>query len=85
MGVGAEAACPCWAGTAEIVSFLAKEVSKDTYVNIMDQYRPCYRAQQFPSLNRLITAEEYARAVDEAREVGLHRFDERRPRFLRTL
>lgn len=73
------------AGTAEIARFLAEEVSRDTYVNIMDQYRPCYKAAELPPLDRPITRAEYEQAVQQAREVGLHRFDKRVPRFLRIL
>jgi len=70
------------AGTAEIARFLAEEVSKDTYINVMDQYRPCYKAHEFPELNRPITRAEYEAAVEAARGAGLWRFDERRPRLL---
>jgi len=73
------------AGTAEITRFLAEEVSRDTYINIMDQYRPCYKAAELPPLDRPITRAEYEQAVQQAREVGLHRFDKREPRFLRIL
>jgi len=70
------------AGTAEIARFLAEEVSKDTYINVMDQYRPCYRAGEYPKLNRRITRAEYEEAVEMARLAGLWRFDQRRPRIL---
>jgi len=70
------------AGTADIVRFLAEEISRDTYLNIMDQYRPCYKAHEFPSLNRRITPAEYAEAVRLAQEAGLRRLDRRiRPIF----
>lgn len=61
------------AGTAEIMHFLATEISQDTYVNIMDQYRPCFRAHLYPEVNRLITQAEYEKAVELARKEGLHR------------
>ncbi|MCD6518497.1 MAG: radical SAM protein [Anaerolineae bacterium] len=70
------------AGTAEIVRFLAKEISPNTYVNIMAQYRPCYRAHKLPPLNRPITREEYLEALRLAAEAGLHRLDRPRPRFI---
>jgi putative pyruvate formate lyase activating enzyme len=63
--------------TAEIMNFIAREISPATYVNIMDQYRPCGRACDFPPLDRTITAAEYRDAMRVAREAGLHRFDER--------
>jgi putative pyruvate formate lyase activating enzyme len=70
------------AGTADIVDFLAEEISADTYVNIMDQYRPCYKARSYPELDRRITHEEYAEAVRLAERAGLHRLDQQQPRVL---
>ncbi|MFH1907481.1 MAG: radical SAM protein, partial [Chloroflexota bacterium] len=43
------------AGTPEILRFLAEEISPNTYLNLMDQYRPAYKAHLFPELNRPIT------------------------------
>ncbi len=71
------------AGTAEIVRFLRDQVSADTYINVMAQYRPCYRASEHSPLDRSITSEEYAEAVRLAQEAGL-RLDERRPRLIWT-
>jgi len=73
------------AGTAKSARFLAREVSSDTYINVMDQYRPCYKAAELPPLDHPVTQAEYERALQQAREAGLHRFDEREPRFLRIL
>jgi putative pyruvate formate lyase activating enzyme len=73
------------AGTSEIAHFLAEETSGDTYINVMDQYRPCYKAAELPPLDRPITRAEYEQALQQAREAGLHRFDKREPRFLRVL
>ena len=73
------------AGTAEIARFLAEKVSRDTYINIMDQYRPCYKATELPMLDHPITRTEYEQALQQAREAGLHRFDKRESRFLRIL
>ncbi len=66
------------AGTHEIVRFLANEISPDTYLNLMDQYHPAYRAHHLPPLDRPTTRQEYAAAVAMARQAGLHRLDERR-------
>jgi putative pyruvate formate lyase activating enzyme len=63
------------AGTDRILTFLAEKVSPDTYLNLMDQYRPCYCADRHPPLDRRITAEEYATALRWAREKGLRRLD----------
>ena len=67
------------AGTAEIMRFLAEDISKNTYVNIMDQYRPCWKAFRYPPLNRQITREEFEEAVEAARAAGLHRLYQERP------
>jgi len=69
------------AGTETIARFLATEVSKDTYINIMDQYRPSYRAPGIPHLNRRITPQEYQKAVQAALDAGLHRLDNRQSRL----
>jgi putative pyruvate formate lyase activating enzyme len=66
------------AGTREVMRFLANEVSKDTYVNVMSQYRPCGEAHNFPELRRPVTAGEFRDAVSMAQEEGIHRLDERR-------
>jgi putative pyruvate formate lyase activating enzyme len=63
------------AGTRQVMRFIARELSPDTYVNIMDQYHPCFRAGDYPPLNRRITAEEYDAALEIAREEGLWRLD----------
>jgi len=69
------------AGTDEIVQFLATEISPGTYLNLMDQYRPAYKAHHFPELNRRIARQEYETAVRMARDAGLTRLDERRALF----
>lgn len=63
------------AGTAGVVKFIAEEISKDTYINIMDQYHPCYKAFDSPPLNRRIANKEYKEALRLAQEVGLKRID----------
>jgi putative pyruvate formate lyase activating enzyme len=70
------------AGTAEIVKFLAEEISPQTYLNVMAQYRPMYKAHEYPRINRRPTLEELQEAIDLAREAGLTRLDERRPRLV---
>lgn len=63
------------AGTGEVVRFIAEEISRDTYINIMDQYYPCYRAFEYPPLDRRITTEEYSAAINMAIKAGLKRID----------
>jgi putative pyruvate formate lyase activating enzyme len=62
-------------GTAELVKFVAGEISKNTYINIMDQYHPSYKAVDNLPLDRRITPEEYREAIEEAEEAGLSRID----------
>ncbi|MDH5750385.1 MAG: Hsp70 family protein [Rhodospirillales bacterium] len=61
------------AGTEDVMRFLARNISPNTYVNIMGQYRPCYRAGETPELNRPVSSKEYAEALAEARAEGLQR------------
>lgn len=63
------------AGTQKVVHFLAEEISPDTYFNLMDQYRPAYKASQYPQLNRRVTPSEFQQALQMALEAGLHRLD----------
>jgi putative pyruvate formate lyase activating enzyme len=63
------------AGTAGIVKFIAEEISKNTYLNIMDQYHPCFKASEHPPLNRCVTQQEYADAIQLAVDAGLKRID----------
>ena len=58
-------------GTAGVSRFIATELSRDTYVNVMSQYRPCYNAGQVESLRRRITRDEYVAAIGAARSAGL--------------
>lgn len=61
------------AKSREVIRFIAEELSKNTYVNIMGQYRPCYNASEFPELNRMVRYEEVERVKRYARNLGLHR------------
>jgi hypothetical protein len=63
------------AGTESIMRFLAEEVSPDTYVNVMDQYRPEGRVPggQFVEIDRCITTSEYQKALAATCSAGLWR------------
>ncbi len=63
------------AGTGAVLAFLAGEVSRNTYVNLMDQYRPCYRADEYPELDRPVGPAEYREALASAARHGLARLD----------
>ncbi len=61
------------AGSEKIFEFLAKEISKNTFLNIMNQYLPYFRTNEFPELNRPITEKEYKEAIELAKKAGLNR------------
>ena len=63
------------ASTKEVVNFIANEISMSTYINIMDQYHPCYRADEYPAVDRPITQQEYQTALEHTHRSGLYRLD----------
>jgi putative pyruvate formate lyase activating enzyme len=73
----------CLDDTKEILGFLAS-LSKDTYVNVMDQYRPSCTVgmNRYPEINRRIKPEELEQAYQHGKDAGLHRFDERKSLFM---
>jgi putative pyruvate formate lyase activating enzyme len=63
--------------TREIMTWLAG-LSRDGYVNVMDQYHPAWKAKTTqPEINRRVQPAEMAEALDEARRAGLWRLDRR--------
>ena len=67
------------AGTEAVASFLAQEISRNTYLNLMDQYRPCHKAGNHPDIARRPTGQELRAAFDTCRRHGLDRLDTRMP------
>jgi putative pyruvate formate lyase activating enzyme len=68
------------AEAAAIFRWLAQEISPDTYLNIMGQYRPDHRVPgnpRYADVDRAPTRAEMAAAFAAAREAGLWRFDTR--------
>lgn len=63
----------------EILAFLAEKISRDCYVNIMDQYRPCGRIASFPELMETIGPQQYQSALRQAEAFGLTRIDRKDP------
>jgi putative pyruvate formate lyase activating enzyme len=61
------------ASSEEVLKFIAEDLSPHSYVNIMDQYRPEYRAHEYPGLGRRITPKEYMEAIQMAKRVHLYR------------
>lgn len=70
------------AGTREIMRFIAREISSETYVNIMDQYRPCGNARKYPPLDRCIKPDEFDDALRAAGEEGIARFNGRQRKYM---
>lgn len=62
-------------GSLEILDWIANYLPKDTYVNIMAQYRPVFKAHEFEEIARNITEDEYREVVYRARELGLTNLD----------
>jgi putative pyruvate formate lyase activating enzyme len=62
-------------GSEQIMEWIAENLPKDTYVNIMAQYTPQFRAYDYPAISRRITSEEYKKVVKKAQEMGLTNLD----------
>jgi putative pyruvate formate lyase activating enzyme len=58
-------------GSREVISWIAQNLPKDTYLNIMSQYRPMYKAMEYPEINRRLTYAEYNDVVQYAKDQGL--------------
>jgi len=65
------------AGSEKVMEWIAENLPEDTYVNIMAQYTPAYKAYDYPEISRRTTAEEYKKVVDKAKELGLTNLDMR--------
>ncbi len=62
-------------GSVKIVQWIAQHLPKDTYINLMSQYRPMHLAHEYPKINRRITHAEYDEVVKAARAAGLTNLD----------
>jgi len=58
-----------------VLRFIAEKISVDTYLNIMDQYRPAYLAYRKIDINRKITRAEYMDIIHYAESLGMTRLD----------
>ena len=68
-------------GTKDVIQWIARNLPKDTYFNIMSQYTPVYKAFEYPEISRKINREEYVEAVQWAKEAGLTNLDIQGYRF----
>ena len=63
------------AGTEQFLKFVAENLSKTTYLNIMRQYRPEHKATEYPDIARQLKRQEYVEALQWAKKLGLTRLD----------
>jgi putative pyruvate formate lyase activating enzyme len=70
-------------GSKEVIGWIAEHLPKDTFVNIMSQYTPLFRASDYPDISRRVTRREYNEVVDYAKQVGLTNLEIQGMRFFR--
>ena len=70
-------------GSEKVMEWIAANLPKDTYINIMQQYNPVYKAFDYPELSRRITKKEYAQVVEKAKDLGLTNLDIQGYRWLK--
>jgi putative pyruvate formate lyase activating enzyme len=61
------------ADSGEVFRFLAEEISEETFVNVMGQYRPCGRSGEFPEIAQALRREDHRQALALAHRAGLKR------------
>jgi putative pyruvate formate lyase activating enzyme len=61
------------ADSRKVLEFISRKISRHTFLNIMDQYRPCHRAAEYHELNRRIYRREYEEVLEIARTLGMTR------------
>jgi putative pyruvate formate lyase activating enzyme len=61
------------AGSEKVIDFIAAKISRDTYLNIMDQYHPAFQASEYKELKRRVFRQEVEEVVRYARQRGLTR------------
>ncbi len=57
--------------TREVMEWIAGNLPKDTFINLMSQYNPVFKASEYPEISRRITMEEYTEAISYAKRAGL--------------
>jgi len=63
---------PNWTSDSiEILNWISENLGRETYINVMDQYYPYYRACEFPEICRRITPEEFNLVYNYAKKMGL--------------
>lgn len=59
------------AGSAETLHWIAENLGTETHIALMSQFFPAHAAAETPGIERRITAEEYAEAVEALEELDL--------------
>ena len=62
-------------GSEKVMEWIAGNLPKDTYVNIMVKYSPTFKAYDYPELSRRITKDEYIKVINRAKDLGLENLD----------
>jgi putative pyruvate formate lyase activating enzyme len=62
-------------GTNEVIKWISENLPKETYFNLMSQYRPMYKAFDYPEISRQLNSNEYLQAIESARNAGLLNLD----------
>ncbi len=62
-------------GAKEVITWITENLPRDTYLNIMSQYRPMYKAFDYPEISRRLTEDEYNDVVQHAIKLGLTNLD----------
>ena len=62
-------------GTKGVIEWIAENLPRDTYINIMSQYTPVFKAKEYPKIARRIMKEEYREALLWAKDAGLTNVD----------
>jgi len=62
-------------GSKQVISWIAENLPLDTYVNIMSQYRPMHKADEYPDISRRLHRSEYREVVEHAKQLGLTNLD----------
>ena len=58
--------------TKPILKFISENFGEKVVVNLMPQYRPEYRADEHPDINRRLTLVEFQKVIDYAKELNLN-------------
>ena len=69
-------------GSEEIMAWIAENLPRDTYVNIMAQYTPLFKAYDYAEIARRITSDEYVAVVERAQALGLTNLDVQGSRWM---